>query len=93
MGEGLVGFRHLVSVLAFGHGRTFVFGSQNALTEVQGVTPNYAAIRNANPYFGRFFTAQENVDAARMVLLGQTVVRKLFGDENPVGKETAGNAL
>ena len=64
-----------------------VYGSQNAVTEVQGVTPNYAAIRNADAYFGRFFTDKENAEARRVILLGQTVVRELFGQENPVGKK------
>src|SRR5262249_36544516 len=32
-----------------------VFGDQNTVTEIQGVTPNYESIRNATPYFGRFF--------------------------------------
>jgi ABC-type lipoprotein release transport system permease subunit len=32
-----------------------VYGDQNAITEVQGVTPNYESIRNSTPYYGRFF--------------------------------------
>jgi macrolide transport system ATP-binding/permease protein len=64
-----------------------VYQDKNAVTEVQGVTPNYATIRNAAPYFGRFFNAAENLSAARVVLLGQTVVKELFGTENPVGRQ------
>ncbi len=63
-----------------------VYADQNDVTEVQGVTPNYASIRNANAYYGRFFTEKENLNAARVVLLGQTVIRVLFGQQNPVGK-------
>jgi macrolide transport system ATP-binding/permease protein len=62
-----------------------VFGNQNATTEMQGVTPSYEAIRNSTPYYGRFFTAEEDQAEARVVLLGQTVVSKLFGAQNPVG--------
>src|SRR5262249_45458095 len=61
--------------------------------EVQGVTSNYEAIRNAVPYFGRFFTEQEDGNAARLVLLGQTVVGKLFGTVNPVGKDVKMNHM
>ena len=62
-----------------------VFGNQNANTEMQGVTPSYEEIRNSKPYYGRFFTDKENLDEARVVLLGQTVVGELFGNQNPVG--------
>ncbi len=63
-----------------------VYADQNAVTEMQGVTPSYESIRNASPYYGRFFTAAENQAQARVVLLGQTVVGELFGGENPIGK-------
>jgi len=63
-----------------------VYKDQNSISEVQGVPPSYASIRNADPYYGRFFTEKENVELARVTLLGQTVVQKLFGLENPVGK-------
>ena len=63
-----------------------VYKDQNTATEMQGVTPNYASIRNAEPYYGRFFTEEENRSLARVVLLGQTVVNNLFGAEDPVGK-------
>jgi macrolide transport system ATP-binding/permease protein len=63
-----------------------VYGNQNANTEMQGVTPSYESIRNSTPYYGRFFTAEENQAEARVVLLGQTVVGELFGVENPVGR-------
>jgi len=43
-------------------------------------------MRNSQPYFGRFFSEDENKRLAKVVLLGQTVVDELFGNENPVGK-------
>ncbi|MDE3097778.1 MAG: ABC transporter permease, partial [Chloroflexota bacterium] len=63
-----------------------VHGDQNAVTEMQGVTPAYEEIRSAKPYYGRFFTEAEDQAEARVVLLGQTVVGELFGDDNPVGQ-------
>ncbi len=65
---------------------TVVYGAKNTVTEMQGVTPSYEAIRNATPYYGRFFTKAEDQAQARVVLLGQTVVNDLFGSENPVGR-------
>jgi macrolide transport system ATP-binding/permease protein len=63
-----------------------VYNDKNSLSEIQGVPVSYVSIRNAAPYFGRFFTDQEDHDLSRVILLGQTVVRDLFGSENPVGQ-------
>jgi macrolide transport system ATP-binding/permease protein len=63
-----------------------VYGNQNTTTEMQGVTPAYESIRRATPYYGRFFSALEDQNEARVVVLGQTVVNQLFGAENPVGR-------
>jgi macrolide transport system ATP-binding/permease protein len=70
---------------------SIVFQNQNAVTEMQGVTPSYERIRNATPYYGRFFTGEENQAEARVVLLGQTVVGELFGTQNPVGQSVKVN--
>ena len=63
-----------------------VYKNNNTVTELQGVPINYESIRNARPQLGRFFTEQEDLSRSRVVLLGQTVVRNLFGDEDPVGQ-------
>jgi ABC-type antimicrobial peptide transport system permease subunit len=61
------------------------FGNQNWSTSIQGVTPNYLAIRNWPVVAGRPMTEQDESDAARVCLLGQTVVKNLFGEhQNPV---------
>jgi macrolide transport system ATP-binding/permease protein len=65
---------------------TIVYKGQNWVSEMQGVTTDYEAIRNAKPYYGRFFTEQEDASLARVALLGQTVVDNLFRTENPVGR-------
>jgi macrolide transport system ATP-binding/permease protein len=43
-------------------------------------------MKASTPYYGRFFTAEENLAQDCVVLLGQTVVTNLFGDKNPVGE-------
>jgi len=63
-----------------------VYGARNHRTSVNGVQPVYAKMRNAEPYYGRFFSEQENARLAKVALLGQTVITELFGDENPIGK-------
>jgi macrolide transport system ATP-binding/permease protein len=62
-----------------------VFRDQNWSTRVTGATPLYAAMRNSQPYYGRFFTDEEDQRLERVALLGQTVVTNLFGArENPI---------
>ncbi len=63
-----------------------VYGDQNANTQVTGAMPVYEQMRAASPYYGRFFTDLENENQERVLLIGQTVVNNLFGNENPVGK-------
>jgi macrolide transport system ATP-binding/permease protein len=63
-----------------------VFGDKNANTHVTGAPPQYAEIHHAAPYYGRFFTDEEDLTLSRVALLGQTVVTELFGAENPVDK-------
>jgi macrolide transport system ATP-binding/permease protein len=67
-------------------GAQIVYGDQNASTSLTGGTADYAEMHNSQPYYGRFFTAQEDREKARVALLGQTNVDALFGKENPVGK-------
>ncbi|MFA5096442.1 MAG: ABC transporter permease [Candidatus Omnitrophota bacterium] len=63
-----------------------VYANNNWNTQVEGVGVDYAAIRSAVPEVGRFFTEEEVRMRSKVVLLGTTVARELFGEENPVGK-------
>jgi putative ABC transport system permease protein len=60
---------------------------QNWTTQITGTTPEYFDIRSWKMAYGARFT-QGDVDAgAKVVVLGQTVVDKLFGENaNPVGQ-------
>ena len=65
---------------------TVVYHNQNWYTQVRGVTPNYLPVRHWQIERGGPFS-QEDVDyAAKVCLLGQTVVANLFGSEDPVGE-------
>lgn len=61
-------------------------GAKNATTEMVGAFPEIRDMQNYHPVFGRFFTDAENQQRARVVLIGQTVLKNLFGENfNPVG--------
>jgi putative ABC transport system permease protein len=63
-----------------------VYGNQNWATAIQGTTPGILEVRDAAIVSGRTFTDQDIRAAAKVVLLGQTVVENLFGSMDPVGQ-------
>jgi len=63
-----------------------IFRDKNWNTRIIGSTPEYAPMKNQEPVAGRFFTAEENQNRRRVALIGQTVQRSLFGEEDPIGK-------
>jgi macrolide transport system ATP-binding/permease protein len=62
-----------------------VYKDKNTTTEIDGTLPSYPLMHAAEPYYGRFFTNEENNEVARVAVLGQTVVNTLFGKTDPVG--------
>jgi macrolide transport system ATP-binding/permease protein len=60
--------------------------NKNWSTQVLGVGPAYASMHAATPPIGRFFTEEENKMRTRVAVVGATVVRQIFGDEDPIGE-------
>ncbi len=74
------------NVVSTVNGRAQVtYGNKNWNTQVLGTNPAYANMHASVPQAGRFFTDDENVQRARVAVIGVTVIRELFGDENPLG--------
>jgi putative ABC transport system permease protein len=67
-------------------GAQIVFGNNNWATQIQGATPDYLRIRDYTVAEGRPFTDQDVDSAAKVALLGQTVVNNVFGGNDPVGQ-------
>ncbi len=63
-----------------------VYGNSNWSTQILGVTPDYLAARQWDIATGRGFSQADQDGAAKVVLLGQTVARTLFGESDPVGE-------
>ncbi len=67
-------------------GAQAVFGNLNWSTVVYGITPDYFDAREWALQAGRPFTREDMDGAAKVALLGQTVVQNLFGNSDPVGQ-------
>ncbi|MFA5017950.1 MAG: ABC transporter permease [Methylobacter sp.] len=63
-----------------------IYASNNWSTQVSGTTPSYLDVREWPVISGEAFSDSDVRSATRVLLMGQTVARNLFGDENPVGK-------
>jgi len=63
-----------------------VHENKNWFTTVNGVTPGYLVIRGWSTVSGDFFTQTDMDSAAKVVLLGSTIVKNLFEPgEDPMG--------
>ena len=64
-----------------------IYGANNAPTSVYGISPDYMEIRRYEVEDGDMFSDQDVQTAAKVCVIGKTVVDNLFpGGENPVGK-------
>jgi putative ABC transport system permease protein len=62
-----------------------IYGNQNWATIVGGISPEYLVARDWSVGEGRLFTAEEVTNASKVVLLGASVVKKLFDGKDVVG--------
>jgi putative ABC transport system permease protein len=67
-------------------GAQVVYGNSNWATSIQGVTPDFLLVRDLSVAEGSAFTDQDVDSAAKVALLGPTVVQNLFGSADPVGQ-------
>jgi len=74
-----------VSPSVTGRGQ-MVYANKNWNTRVEGAGADYVTLRASVPVIGRFFTEDEVRMRSRVIVIGATVARELFGDANPVGE-------
>jgi putative ABC transport system permease protein len=71
-----------------------IAGSQNWRTSVWGVYPDYFSIRNLTIDQGSIFSSAEDKSAQKVCVIGQTVIKYLFGEGmDPVGKQIRINKI
>ncbi|HEX7356517.1 MAG TPA: ABC transporter permease [Ignavibacteriaceae bacterium] len=68
-------------------GGQVIGGIGNWNTQIQGVATNYLDIRDWPLATGDFFTDKDIISRAKVAVLGQTVVKQLFADEDPIGQQ------
>ncbi|MDR2809691.1 MAG: ABC transporter permease [Tannerellaceae bacterium] len=71
-----------------------IYGGNNTPTTMYGVSADYLDIRRYSIDDGNMFTEQDITTAAKVCIVGKTVVDELFpGGENPIGKVVRFNKI
>ncbi|NSW86770.1 MAG: ABC transporter permease [Syntrophobacteraceae bacterium] len=64
-----------------------IFGNQNWTTQVSGSNNQYLQVTNRSIRSGRQFTDSELRSGAAVCIVGETVIRKLFGGQEALGEK------
>jgi len=67
-------------------GAQLIWGNANWSTVIYGTTPEYLPVRQWTLAAGRGFEPAEMSGAAKVCIIGQTVVKNLFGATDPIGQ-------
>jgi putative ABC transport system permease protein len=67
-------------------GRNFSNPSERLQAYTRIVSPKYFQVMNITIHKGRQFTDQDNANSSRVALINETAARRLWGDEDPIGK-------
>jgi len=70
----------------FNVNQSVVYVGKTMSPQIQGVTPNYLTIQSRQVVNGRFFNQHEVDTRARVAVVGQEVVNRLFDGASPVGR-------
>jgi putative ABC transport system permease protein len=74
---------------------SFVVSYQNITTTsiIQGTTKDFTTVRNFAVNKGRFITALDVKDDKQIAMVGTDIAQRLFGNDNPLGKQIRINNL
>lgn len=62
------------------------YGNYSTNTTITGTTPDYQEVRNFRVEEGEFFSEEENTAGIRVAVLGRSVWKNLFEEEDPLGE-------
>ena len=78
---------HLTAVTAYYKGvATLSWGDNSYDTNLNGTTVSYLDVEGGDIAQGRLFSTEEETNLARVVVLGSTVKKELFGDSEAIGQ-------
>lgn len=78
---------NLVDVVAYVKGvSTVTWGANSYDTNLSGTTVGYIPVEGGQVAEGRFFTREEEKNLSRVVVLGSTVKKELFGESEAIGQ-------
>ena len=63
-----------------------MYGNQNWSTTVYGITTPYLYVKNYEINSGRPFVKDDDLNAAKVAIIGSTIEKELFGDVNSLDK-------
>jgi ABC-type antimicrobial peptide transport system permease subunit len=85
--ENVQRFPHVLSYVAYTKGfGTLTWNAESYDTSLAGSTVGYLSTEGGEVDQGRFFTSDEERNLSRIVVLGSTVKKELFGETNPIGQ-------
>ncbi|MEI8361203.1 MAG: ABC transporter permease [bacterium] len=80
-------FPHVLGYVAYTKGfGTISWNAQSYDTSLSGSTVGYLTTEGGEVDYGRFFTVDEERNLSRVIVLGSTVKKEVFGDSNPIGQ-------
>jgi putative ABC transport system permease protein len=74
-------------------GAQFRYRDRSLSAGVEAYTANWTQVDGGDIYPGRNFTAQENDNGAKVVILNEKLSEKLYGDSDPIDKEVLINGV
>jgi putative ABC transport system permease protein len=84
--SSIVGIRVVVPIVARA-GETVIAGDRNTTLTVVGSTPELEEAWEQHAESGEFLSEAHEASLARVVVLGKTAVRDLFGKDDPIGQD------
>jgi len=83
--EGVPGVRN-VAPFTVNIEQNVIAGSRSTSSPVVGVTPEFATAWQWEAERGEFISDEDTASLSRNAVIGQTVARELFGDQDPIGE-------
>lgn len=85
IGESLQGIR-TIAPFTVNLEQPVIYGNRNTMSPVVGVTPEFADAWQWFADRGDFISDEDNSSMSKNCVLGMTVVKELFGEQDPIGE-------